>query len=206
MNKKYFIPAAIILIVIIIGLCYCIFKPCDHEWENATCTEPATCSICGETAGDPLGHNWAEATCTEPKTCLTCGKTEGEPLGHDWVEATYNAPKTCSICGETDGEPLEKPRNSNTLSSNSHVSTTSSAPTIEIETPRCLLCNSPVVRPDTPYCSMHGCERTGCPYPAKISSSGGYGSYCEFHSCHYPGCTSYPGGGAIYCGAHNGNK
>lgn len=54
MNKKYFIPAAIILTVIIIGLCYCIFKPCDHEWENATCTEPATCSICGETAGDPL--------------------------------------------------------------------------------------------------------------------------------------------------------
>ena len=50
-------------------------------------------------------HTWEEATCTEPKTCSKCGETEGDPLGHSWVEATYHAPKTCSVCGEADGEP-----------------------------------------------------------------------------------------------------
>ena len=29
-------------------------------------------------------HNWLDATCTEPKTCTVCGKTEGEPLGHSY--------------------------------------------------------------------------------------------------------------------------
>lgn len=29
-------------------------------------------------------HEWTDATCETPKTCSTCGKTEGDPLGHDW--------------------------------------------------------------------------------------------------------------------------
>lgn len=78
----------------------------EHVWEPATCTEPATCSECGETEGEPLGHSWQEATCTTPKTCTVCGETEGEALGHDWIPATHDAPETCSRCGETRGEPL----------------------------------------------------------------------------------------------------
>lgn len=35
---------------------------------------------------DAHKHVWAEATCTEPKTCTVCGETEGEPLGHDFVD------------------------------------------------------------------------------------------------------------------------
>ena len=35
--------------------------PHIHDWVEATCTEPKTCSVCGATEGDPLGHNWAEA-------------------------------------------------------------------------------------------------------------------------------------------------
>lgn len=77
-----------------------------HTWVEATCTEPRTCTECGETEGEPLGHTWAEATCTEPKTCKECGETEGEPLGHTWIEANYQDPKTCSVCGATEGEPL----------------------------------------------------------------------------------------------------
>ncbi len=55
------------------------------------------------------GHTWVEATCTEPKTCSVCGETEGEPLGHKWLENTPNLqqPKTCEVCGATEGEPLE---------------------------------------------------------------------------------------------------
>ncbi|MDE5909315.1 MAG: hypothetical protein K2H52_11330 [Lachnospiraceae bacterium] len=80
-----------------------------HEWVEATCVEPRTCSVGGETEGEPLGHTWAEATCTEPRTCSVCRETEGEALDHEWVEATYDAPKTCSVCSLTEGESLPKP-------------------------------------------------------------------------------------------------
>lgn len=79
--------------------------PCDHEWAEATCTEPATCIKCGETEGSALGHDWQEATCTEPKTCSRCGETRGD-VSHTWVDATCTEPKTCSVCGLTDGEAL----------------------------------------------------------------------------------------------------
>ena len=64
-------------------------------------------SACGETE---CAHEWSEATCSAPKTCSLCGITEGETLAHSWVDATYEAPKTCSACGATEGEPLEKPK------------------------------------------------------------------------------------------------
>lgn len=58
-------------------------------------------SACG------CSHEWVDATCTEPKTCSKCGETEGEALGHKWVEATFEHSKTCSVCGLTDGKPRE---------------------------------------------------------------------------------------------------
>lgn len=51
-------------------------------------------------------HDWIDATCTTAKTCSICGQTEGEPLGHTWVEATKYAPKTCSICNYAEGNVL----------------------------------------------------------------------------------------------------
>ena len=79
----------------------------SHEWREANCTEPKTCSKCGKTEGEPLGHSWIEATCTEPKICAVCGEREGEPFGHDWIEATCTEPKTCVRCGVTEGDVLE---------------------------------------------------------------------------------------------------
>lgn len=78
----------------------------SHEWTEATCTAPKTCSKCQEIEGEALGHNWEEATCTTPKTCNVCKATEGEALGHTLADATYQVPATCSICGATDGEAL----------------------------------------------------------------------------------------------------
>lgn len=52
-------------------------------------------------------HEWVEATCTKPKTCTKCGETKGEAIGHKWEEATVDRPKTCSVCGLTEGEPKE---------------------------------------------------------------------------------------------------
>lgn len=78
----------------------------SHGWQEATCTEPKTCSKCGETEGEALGHTWEEATCTEPKTCSVCQETEGEALGHTLSEATYWEAAVCSVCGETVGDVL----------------------------------------------------------------------------------------------------
>ena len=76
---------------------------CNHSWNDATCTDPKTCSICGATEGSAAGHSWTDATCTAPKTCSVCGATEGSAAGHSWTDATCTAPKTCSICGATEG-------------------------------------------------------------------------------------------------------
>jgi len=69
-----------------------------------------TCA-CGDTyVGDTVaapGHNWVDATCTAPKTCSKCGATEGEALGHDWIPATCLRQETCGTCGETRGELAE---------------------------------------------------------------------------------------------------
>ena len=51
-------------------------------------------------------HTWQEATCTQPKTCTECGETEGEALGHSPTEATVWEPSVCSLCGEVLGEKL----------------------------------------------------------------------------------------------------
>lgn len=59
---------------------------CNHEWQDATCIEPKTCSLCGATEGEPLGHIFENATCTKPKTCSRCGESKGKALGHDYVD------------------------------------------------------------------------------------------------------------------------
>lgn len=82
-------------------------EPLPHTWGEATCTTPKTCSVCSTTEGDTLEHTWTEADCTHEKTCLVCLETDGEPLGHSWIDATCTTPKTCSACGESEGEPIE---------------------------------------------------------------------------------------------------
>ena len=61
-----------------------------------------TISVCG--CGHT--HTYSEATCTEPQTCTECGETLGEPLGHDMAPATTDAPSTCTRCGYTEGERI----------------------------------------------------------------------------------------------------
>ena len=60
-------------------------------------------------SGCACKHEWKEATCTTPRTCTKCGETEGEPLGHDAVWETVSADRVagtrsvrlkCAVCGE----------------------------------------------------------------------------------------------------------
>ena len=44
-----------------------------------------SCSMCGDSYSETIAqkaHNWGNATCLSPKTCTTCGKTEGSAMGH----------------------------------------------------------------------------------------------------------------------------
>ena len=45
---------------------------CKHEWVEATCETPQTCSLCGEVEGTELGHTWLEDT----KVCSVCYYSE----------------------------------------------------------------------------------------------------------------------------------
>lgn len=76
-----------------------------HDYQEATCSAPKTCKVCGYTTGSPLEHDFTEATCSAPKTCILCKLTEGEPLDHDYSEATCTTAKTCSVCKKTSGRP-----------------------------------------------------------------------------------------------------
>lgn len=92
-------------VIAMFTICF-MFTGCGHEhtWIEATCTEPKTCSECGETEGDSLGHTWVEATCSESKHCSVCGEIEGEPLEHTMTEANYQQTATSEECGATVGD------------------------------------------------------------------------------------------------------
>lgn len=88
-------------------LCLCILTGCSctHEWADASCLNPKTCSKCEAVEGEALGHDWLDATCDTPKTCFRCDAAEGEAFGHNWQEATCQSPKTCTVCHKTEGKP-----------------------------------------------------------------------------------------------------
>lgn len=44
---------------------------CEHEWVDATCTEPKTCSLCSETEGSALGHTEGPTFCERCNANLT---------------------------------------------------------------------------------------------------------------------------------------
>ena len=92
-----------------------IVKCVGHSWQNASCSSPRTCVICGVTDGVASGHSYTSVvtapTCTSSGfttyTCTKCGDTYttelGAASGHMWGEATCMLPKTCFICGDSEG-------------------------------------------------------------------------------------------------------
>lgn len=91
---KRFFAFVLAAVIILTCLCGCCLK---HEWKEATCNRPMTCSKCGKIQGEPLEHVWLEPTCTEPGKCELCGKLNAEPLGHDYSASDEFI---CSRCGE----------------------------------------------------------------------------------------------------------
>lgn len=82
---------------------------CKHQWADADCLTPKTCTLCEETEGEPAGHIWVDATCDGPKTCSVCAVTEGQPLAHseavrdcaiDYKTLTMERQTYCTGCGQ----------------------------------------------------------------------------------------------------------
>lgn len=64
-------------IVVIVAILFATHVLCFHDWEEATCYEPKTCTICGQTEGDPLGHYVEEWTTDVEPTCSKTGSEHG---------------------------------------------------------------------------------------------------------------------------------
>lgn len=77
--------------------------PCAHDFSAATCTEFATCKLCGETQGEKLEHDFEPATCTRLMTCRVCKKTRGGALGHKYEEGK------CVRCEKEDPRCIKTP-------------------------------------------------------------------------------------------------
>lgn len=96
------IALVLLLLCLVCALTAC---SCDHEWQEASCEAPKTCTLCGETEGEVLPHVWNEATCVNPKFCRNCSIIEGEvPTGHQWQDLENNCFQICSVCGTLGGE------------------------------------------------------------------------------------------------------
>ena len=70
---------------------------CEHQWKNATCTEPKTCSKCGKTQGEANGHSDTD----DDNICNICFIAIG--CIHQWnTEYDSNSHyQKCTLCSET---------------------------------------------------------------------------------------------------------
>ncbi len=72
-----------------------------HDCELLSCVSGSECLRCGEQVdSDSNIHNFAEAKCTRPRTCTDCGATRGAALGHSFSEVTCNEGSVCIRCGK----------------------------------------------------------------------------------------------------------
>ena len=74
MKKTILIMAMAFILCLTMAGCFWSSVECVHVYDN-NCD--AICNECGE-ARDQQAHQWKDATCTNPKTCTDCGHTEGE--------------------------------------------------------------------------------------------------------------------------------
>ncbi len=157
----------IVLIGCVVGMSSCK-KECEHEWIEATCTEPKHCQECDEAEGDPLGHTWVPATCTDAKHCETCGEVAGDPLGHIGGEATCTDAAICDRCEENYGEAL----------GHTPIKDEGKAPTCTedgiTEGSHCSVCNEILVEQETVKATGHSYESSVTP---PTCTSEGYTTY-----------------------------
>ncbi len=118
MKKVLTLIAIFCMAMILLTGCFDPTPACEHDWTDATCTAPKTCSLCDATEGEPLGHT-EETIAGTPATCTDAGMTDGQKCtvcGETTVQQTVIAAKghteetvagqaaTCTEAGMTDGK------------------------------------------------------------------------------------------------------
>ncbi len=73
-------------------------EACDHEWQDATCTTPKTCTKCSETEGEALKHAggevvWFKRVDTHYRGYSCCGLVVQD------AEAHTKSDGVCMVCG-----------------------------------------------------------------------------------------------------------
>ena len=93
------------------NIAYYVCSGCSKWFEDATGNVEIT-DHNSVVIGHP-GHDWKDANCTAPKTCSRCDATEGTPLGHDfadvWSSDASGHWHACSRCDAKDGEATHTP-------------------------------------------------------------------------------------------------
>ena len=83
--------------------CGAVFHKAEHSGGTATCTQRATCTVCGAEYGDVLGHDfttsWTHDDNEHWKQCSRCdAKDDVSP--HTWDNGTITIAPTCTKAGE----------------------------------------------------------------------------------------------------------
>ena len=73
-----------------------------HVWTDGSCTQAATCRICGMERNEATGHTWSDTACDTPRICSVCGESEAAPMGHSYAEGI------CTVCGSEEPKQLLK--------------------------------------------------------------------------------------------------
>ena len=150
MTTKKRIVSTVLLVLFCCTLSGC---QCEHDWKEATCTSPKTCSICNETEGNALGHNWNAATCTNPEKCSRCEETRGITIDHKWIDATCLEPQKCSICSATQGMALGHKEGDWKVVETDMVSAS------EVLKKHCIVCEEPLDRKERDMDTLHDTYR-----------------------------------------------
>ena len=83
--------------------CGAVFHKAEHSGGTATCTQRATCTVCGEEYGDVLGHDfttsWTHDDNEHWKQCSRCDKKD-DVGPHTWDNGTITTAPTCTKAGE----------------------------------------------------------------------------------------------------------
>ena len=83
--------------------CGVVFHKAEHSGGTATCTQRATCTVCGAEYGDALGHDfttsWTHDDNEHWKQCSRCDEKD-DVSPHTWDSGTVTTAPTCTKAGE----------------------------------------------------------------------------------------------------------
>ena len=83
--------------------CGAVFHKAQHSGGTATCTQRATCTVCGAEYGDALGHDfttsWTHDDNEHWKQCSRCDEKK-DVSPHTWDNGTITIAPTCTKAGE----------------------------------------------------------------------------------------------------------